>query len=199
VKDPAFRVMVISWLRCLERVLANVLPGAIADDQQFCGRRQRAASRLDERLSQHGGQRHGEFLPHRVLSFHRKSIGDTRNGGRGIGRMHGREHQMPGLGRRQRDGHRLGIAHLADDDDVGGLTQGCPQRRRKTRASIPISTCSITLRPCGCSYSIGSSTVTMCRECRALISATSAASVVVFPEPVGPQTRTRPAAVRPGT
>ncbi len=40
---------------------------------------------------------------------------------------------MPGLRRRERDPHRLGIAHLADDDDVGSLAHGGAQRRRKVR------------------------------------------------------------------
>ena len=62
----------------------------------------------------------------------------------------------------------------------------------KSGASIPISTCSIRQRRCGCSYSIGSSMVTMWRASRWLISLTSAASVVVLPDPVGPPTRTRP-------
>ena len=43
-----------------------------------------------------------------------------------------------------------------------------------------------------CSYSIGSSMVTMCRASRRLISSTSAASVVVLPDPVGPPTSTSP-------
>ena len=40
---------------------------------------------------------------------------------------------MAGLGRRQRDPHRFGIAHLADDDDVGRLANRGAQRRRKIR------------------------------------------------------------------
>ena len=62
----------------------------------------------------------------------------------------------------------------------------------KSGASTPISICSTIDRRCGCSYSIGSSMVMMWRASRRLISLTSAASVVVLPEPVGPPTRTRP-------
>ena len=62
----------------------------------------------------------------------------------------------------------------------------------KSGASTPISTCSMTDLRCGCSYSIGSSIVMMWRASRRLISFTSAASVVVLPEPVGPPTSTRP-------
>ncbi len=62
----------------------------------------------------------------------------------------------------------------------------------KSGASIPISTCSTTLCWCACSYSIGSSIVMMCFASRLLISLTSAATVVVFPDPVAPPTRTRP-------
>ena len=48
-----------------------------------------------------------------------------------IGRVHARQHQMSRLRRRQRDPHRLGIAHLADDDDVGRLAQRGAQRGRE--------------------------------------------------------------------
>ena len=37
--------------------------------------------------------------------------------------MQGREHEVPGLGRGQRGRHRLEVAHLADEDDVGVLPQ----------------------------------------------------------------------------
>ncbi len=43
------------------------------------------------------------------------------------------QHQVPGLPRRQRNPHRLGIAHLADDDDVGRLPDRRAQRRGEVR------------------------------------------------------------------
>ena len=39
--------------------------------------------------------------------------------------------RWPGLGGGERDPHRLGIAHLADDDHVGRLAQRRPQRGRE--------------------------------------------------------------------
>src|SRR5215203_135890 len=62
----------------------------------------------------------------------------------------------------------------------------------KERASRPTSTCSMTERIERCSYSIGSSMVTMWLVRVRLISPIRAASVEDLPEPVGPQTRTRP-------
>ena len=52
---------------------------------------------------------------------------------RHVGRVHGREDEVAGLRRRQRDPHGLGIAHLTDDDDVGRLAERSPQRGRKVR------------------------------------------------------------------
>ena len=45
--------------------------------------------------------------------------------------MQGREDQMTGLGRRERQPHRFRIAHFADDDHVWRLPQRGPQRARE--------------------------------------------------------------------
>ena len=50
-----------------------------------------------------------------------------------VGRVQARKHQMSGLAGRQRNLHRLRIAHLADDDDVGRLAKGGAQRGREIR------------------------------------------------------------------
>jgi hypothetical protein len=47
--------------------------------------------------------------------------------------VHRRQHEVPGLRRRQRDPHRLRVAHLANDDDVRGLADDGTERRRKVR------------------------------------------------------------------
>jgi hypothetical protein len=65
----------------------------------------------------------------------------------------------------------------------------------KSGASMPTSTCSMTLRWWGCSYSIGSSMVTMCFASLRLITSTSAATVVVLPDPVAPPMRTKPCGI----
>ena len=41
---------------------------------------------------------------------------------------------MPRLGRRERDAHRLGVPHLADDEHVGRLAHRGAQRRREIRS-----------------------------------------------------------------
>ena len=51
---------------------------------------------------------------------------------------------------------------------------------------MPISTCSTMLDWCGCSYSIGSSIMTMWRCWPRLISSISPASVVLLPDPLAP-------------
>ena len=111
------------------------------------------------------------------------------------------QHEMAGLPRRERHLHGLGIAHLADDDNVGSLPQRRAERGREIRrvdADLNLLDDAAMVEVL---VSIGSSIVTMCRASRRLISSTSAASVVLFPEPVGPPMSTRPrgsrAAVRP--
>ena len=102
------------------------------------------------------------------------------------------EHQMPRLRRRQRNPHRFRIAHLADDDHVGRLPHGRAQRGREVGRIDSDLHLLDDARLCGCSYSIGSSIVTMCRASRWLISLTSAASVVVFARARAPPMMTSP-------
>ena len=121
----------------LQCVLANVLSGAVADQQELRDRYQASCSSLDERLRQHGGERHRQFLADRVLSLHRKAVGDSRDRRGRVGRMNGREHEVARFGRRQRDSHRLGIAHLTNDDDVWRLAQGRTKRRGEIWSVVP--------------------------------------------------------------
>jgi hypothetical protein len=62
----------------------------------------------------------------------------------------------------------------------------------KLLVSAPTSLWFTTQPLCGCRYSIGSSMVTMCSFRSVLILSMIVASVVDFPEPVGPVTRMRP-------
>ncbi len=62
----------------------------------------------------------------------------------------------------------------------------------KLWVSAPTSRWLTTQFLCGCRYSIGSSMVTMCSWRSVLILSMIDASVVLFPEPVGPVTSTRP-------
>ena len=88
---------------------------------------------------------------------------------------------------RHSNSHTLGITHLSHHDHIGRLPNCGPQCRRKIwsiRANLHLLN--------WCSYSIGSSTMAMCRASFWLISLTRAANVVDFPDPAGPPTRAKP-------
>ena len=120
-------------MQMLQRVLADVLARAVADHQQLRGRHQPAADPRQQHLGHDRGQRHRQLLPDRVLPLDGKRVGDARHGRGDVGRVQRRQHEVPGLGRRQRDPHRLRVAHLADDDHVRRLPQRGAQRRREIR------------------------------------------------------------------
>ena len=64
--------------------------------------------------------------------------------------------------------------------------------RSKEGLSVPTSRWVMADKPCLCTYSIGSSMVRMCTDRVSLIRAMMEASVVDFPDPVGPVRSTRP-------
>ena len=47
--------------------------------------------------------------------------------------MDSRQHEMARFRRRERNPHRLWIAHLPDHDDIGSLSHGGPEGGRKVR------------------------------------------------------------------
>ena len=52
-----------------------------------------------------------------------EEVDDAVDGLGGVGRVQGRQHQVAGLGRGKGGPDGLGVAHLADQDDVGVLAQ----------------------------------------------------------------------------
>src|SRR6478735_1225447 len=52
---------------------------------------------------------------------------------RGVDRVQRREYEVSGFGRLEGDLNRLAVAHLADEDDLGSLAEGCAQREGKRR------------------------------------------------------------------
>ena len=111
----------------------------------------------------------------------------------GVLRVQGREDEVAGLGRGQRDRDGLEVAELADEDDVGVLAQHVLERVLEDcacRAPTSRWLTSDFLLPC--MNSIGSSTVMMWSARVSLTRSMSAASVVDLPEPVGPVTSTSP-------
>lgn len=120
-------------VQVLQGVSADVLTGAIADDQQLGHRN--AASELagQKNLRQDSGECHGQFLADGGLALRRERIADAGDGGGDVGGVEGGEHEVSGFGGGDGDAHGLGVAHLADDEDVGGLAQGGSQGGREVR------------------------------------------------------------------
>ena len=93
--------------------------------------------------------------------------------------------RWPGLGGRDRERDRLEVAHLADEDHVRVLAQRLAQRLGEGAVCDGTSRWLTSDSLFGWTYSIGSSTVMMWPRCVSLMRSTSAASVVVLPQPAG--------------
>src|SRR5688500_8760327 len=63
-------------MEMLERVLPDVLTGAVTDHQQLRGWNDAAADARQQRLRHHRRERHRELLPDGVLAFRRERVGD---------------------------------------------------------------------------------------------------------------------------
>ena len=105
------------------------------------------------------------------------------------------EDQVPGLRRRQRQADGLGVAHLADQQDVGILAQGVAQAGGEiahVRADLALAHQPAgALRP----DQVLDRILERHQHPRPRVRSacwTSAASVVLLPQPVGPQAMTRP-------
>ena len=85
------------------------------------------------------GQTGRELHPDLVLPLGREHVGDAVERLRRVVRVERREHEVTGLGDRQRELHGLGVAHLTDEDHVGVLAEGGAQRRAKLWVSLPTS------------------------------------------------------------
>ncbi len=78
-------------------------------------------------------QRDRELCAHLPLLGGREDVDDPVDRLRGGLGVQGGEDEVPGLGRGQRRGDRLQVAHLADQDHVGVLAQGGSQAEREVR------------------------------------------------------------------
>ncbi len=81
-----------------------------------------------EPLRHHRHQRTGELHLDLRLTLGREHVGHAVERLRGVVRVQGGEHEVAGLGERQRELNRLGVSHLADQDDVGVFTKRRAQR-----------------------------------------------------------------------
>ena len=61
------------------------------------------------------------WTPDLVLSLGRENVDDAVERLGGVIGVERRDHEVTGFGQREGDGDRLGVAHLADQDDVGVL------------------------------------------------------------------------------
>ncbi len=120
-------------MQMLQRVLADVLARAIPNHQQLGGRHAAAADPRKQRLREHRAEGHRQILADGRLPLRRKRIRDAGHRRRDIRRVQGREHQVTGLPRRQRNLHRFRIAHLANHNDIGRLPKRGAQRSWKIR------------------------------------------------------------------
>jgi len=83
----------------------------------------------------------GQGHAHLALLLGREALDEAVHGGHRAGGVQGPDHEVAGLGGGERQPHRLHVAHLADDDDVGILAQRGPERPREAHgvgAHLPL-------------------------------------------------------------
>ena len=115
------------------------------------------------------GEARRELHPDLVLALGREHVGDAVERLRRVVGVQRREHEVAGLGDRQRELHRLGVTHLTDEDHVGVFAQRGAQRpRRSVCVSLPTSRWLTAEFLCVCTYSTGSSIVMMW-QCRFML------------------------------
>jgi hypothetical protein len=153
-------------MQVLQRVLADVLPRAVADHQQLRRRNHAAAVLRHQRLRHHRRQRHRQLLADGVLALRRKRVGDPADVVETsvVWRLENTRCPVSPAATAICivSGSRISPTTMT----VGRLAERGAQRVGKSGASMPISICSIS--DCGvrCSYSIGSSMVMMWRASR---------------------------------
>ena len=108
--------------------LADVMPHRRRGHEDLAGHDAPAAvARRQQLLRADAHQRRRELHPHLRLLVRREHVDDAVDGLGGVLRVQRGEHQVPGLGRGERRGHGLGVAHLAHQDDVGVLAEHAPE------------------------------------------------------------------------
>src|SRR5258705_8210382 len=78
-------------------------------------------------------ERLGEAIAHALLIFHREGADDALDGFGGVNGVERRKNQVAGFGRFEGDFDGFAIAHFADKDDFGSLTECAAKRSRKRR------------------------------------------------------------------
>ena len=85
-----------------------------------------AADLLTQRLRDHAFQGFRQHDADLRLPVGRELVDDAVHRARRRRGVKRSEHEVPRLGGLDGDGHRLEIPHLADEDDIGVLTERCP-------------------------------------------------------------------------
>src|SRR3954447_10882265 len=96
-----------------------------------------AVGRLAQRLADDPLDRAGQLHPYLLLLLGGEDVDDAVDGLCGVLRVQGREHQVTGLCRGERDADGLQVAELTDQDDVGILTQGVLERAGEGPRVLP--------------------------------------------------------------
>ena len=95
--------------------------------------RPRAVGARQQALRDRGLEHARELVADLILLVRRERRDDAVDGFRRVERVQRREHEVAGLGGDERRLDRLGVAHFADEDDVGVLAQRAAQARRVRR------------------------------------------------------------------
>ena len=172
--------------------LTDEVAHRVVRDQQLERGDETAADSRQQSLRHDRRQRRRELHPDLGLAFGREDVGDAVERLRRVVRVQGREHEVAGLGERERELDRLRVAHLTDEDDVGVFAQRRPQRPRER---LRVDT-DLALVDRGDSVLVRVLDRVLDREdvhrpARLMYSIIDA-SVVDLPDPVGPVTRTNP-------
>ncbi len=129
-------VLVLSGLHhrvdLVELVLADEVPDRGRRDEDLHREAPALARRLrQERLAEDPLQDEGELRPHLRLLAGREGVDDPVHRLDGAVRVEGGERQVARLGDPEGGFHRLEVAHLADEDDVGVLAEDRAERVRE--------------------------------------------------------------------
>ena len=123
-----------------------------------CVGRQEALDRAVRADAAHEALRHHAAQHAREQEALDAELGEARHRARGVARVHRREHEVAGERGLHRHLRGLGVADLADHDDVGVLAQDRAQRGREGDVDLALH---LHLQKRGSTISIGSSTVVM--------------------------------------
>ena len=119
----------------LQLVVADVIAHGVVRQQHFHGHGAALVVRArDQLLHDDGVEAERELLLDLRLLRGGEDVDDAVDRLRGVARVQRGEDEVAGLRGGERGGDGLEVAHLADQDHVGILTQRRAQRRRRTTA-----------------------------------------------------------------